>query len=74
MHMICMNQVVCSELGETSAFFGEFTKDDMMSKNALSSYLSVICSLLDQSRWPRGLGSGSQLQVAIQNRIAWSLT
>jgi len=74
MHMNCMNQVVCSELGEKAAFFGEFTKDDMMSKNTLSSYFSVICSLLDRSRWPRGLGSGFQPQVASQNRFAWGLT
>jgi hypothetical protein len=74
MHMICMNQVLCRELGGTALFFGVFSKDDMMSKNTLSAYLSMICSLLDRSRWPHGLGSGSQPQVATQNRFAWGLT
>jgi len=74
MHMNYMNQVVCSELGETAIFFGEFSKDDVMSKNKLSAYLSMICSLLDRSLWPHGLGSGSQLQAATQNRFAWGLT
>jgi len=37
-----MNQVVCSELGETAVFFDEFSKDDMISKNTLSAYLSVM--------------------------------
>ena len=72
--MICINRVVCSELGETAVFFGEFSKDDMMSKNTLSAYLSMICSLLDRSWWQHRLGNGSQPQVATQNRFAWGLT
>jgi hypothetical protein len=73
MHMICMNKVVCSELGERAVFFREFSKDDIMSSNMLSAYLSVICSLLDRSRWTYGDGSGSQPQVATQSRLAWSI-
>jgi hypothetical protein len=72
--MICMNRVVCSELGETAVFFGEFSKDDMMSKNTLSAYLSMICNLLDRFRRQHRLGNGSQPQVATQNMFACGLT
>ena len=74
MHMISMNQVVCSELGETAVFFGELSNDDMMFISTPSAFLSMIRSLLDRSRWPHSLFSGSQRQVTTQNKFAWGLT
>jgi hypothetical protein len=54
-HVICINHVVCSEIGGRNFFFLECSKDYMMPTNTVSAYLSMISNLLGRSRWPHSI-------------------